>query len=127
MISILEGSRYRVEETSAAERRPLLGGWDRGVEYAAVRYEWDRTKAEANEQKHGVSFAEAASAFLDPLALAYVDPDHSIGEHRFITIGVSSRDRVLFVSPQDLDEERIRIIGARRATRREVNDYEEGA
>jgi hypothetical protein len=92
-----------------------------------VRYEWDRAKAEANHRKHGVSFAEAASVFLDPLALTYVDPDHSIGEHRFITIGVSSQERVLFVSHQDLDDELIRIISARRATRREVNGYEEGS
>lgn len=92
-----------------------------------MRYEWDRAKAEANHRKHGVSFAEAASVFLDPLALTYVDPDHSIGEHRFITIGVSSQERVLFVSHQDLDDELIRIISARRATRREVNGYEEGS
>jgi uncharacterized protein len=91
-----------------------------------VRYEWGRAKAEANQRKHGVSFAEAASVFLDPLALTYVDPDHSVGERRFITIGVSGRERVLFVSHQDLDEERIRIISARRATRREIHGYEEG-
>jgi uncharacterized protein len=91
-----------------------------------VRYEWDRAKAKANHQKHGVSFAEAASVFLDPLALTYPDPDHSLGENRFITIGLSSQERVLFASHQDLDEEHMRIISARRATRREVHDYEEG-
>lgn len=61
-------------------------------------YEWDPEKAEANLRKHGVSFEEAATVFLDPLAVTYPDPDHSDEEDRKITIGDSVKQRVLFVS-----------------------------
>ena len=50
-----------------------------------MKFEWDTAKAEANVRKHGVSFDEAGSAFLDQLALSGPDPDHSVGEHRYIT------------------------------------------
>ena len=83
-----------------------------------MTYEWDSSKADANLRKHGVSFAEAASVFLDPLALTFEDPDHSDEENREITIGVSSRERALFVS-HCLRGDRIRIISARKATPRE--------
>lgn len=58
-------------------------------------YEWDPEKAAANLSKHGISFAESTSVFLDPLASTYADPEHSIGEERFITIGQSTRGRLL--------------------------------
>lgn len=58
-------------------------------------YEWDTAKATANLRKHKVSFAEAASVFLDPLALTFDDPDHSEEENREITIGVSNKERAL--------------------------------
>lgn len=61
-------------------------------------YEWDPEKAATNLRKHKVSFAEAASVFLDPLALTFSDPDHSDEEDREITIGSSSKQRALFVS-----------------------------
>lgn len=64
-------------------------------------YEWDPTKATANLRKHKVSFAEAASVFLDPLALTFSDPENSDEEVREITIGFSSRRRALFVSHCD--------------------------
>ena len=86
-------------------------------------YEWDPTKATANFRKHKVSFAEAASVFLDPLALTFSDPDHSDEEVREITIGISSRQRALFVSHCER-EGRIRMISARRATRKERVQYE---
>jgi uncharacterized protein len=89
-----------------------------------VIYEWDPRKAEANLRKHDVSFTEAASVFLDPLALTYSDPDHSVGEMRFITFGQSTLGRLLVISHLDLGEESIRIISARRATRRERDGYE---
>ena len=85
-------------------------------------YEWDAAKASANLRKHKVSFAEAASVFLDPLALSFFDPDHSEEENREITIGISSRKRALFVSHCERDE-RIRIISARKATRKERLQY----
>ena len=86
-----------------------------------MTYEWDPAKAKANARKHHVSFEEAASIFLDHAALSFLDPDHSEVEDRFITIGRSARQRVLFVSHAER-EDRIRIISARRATRREGLD-----
>jgi hypothetical protein len=54
-----------------------------------LKFEWDDAKAQSNLAKHGVSFEEAASVFGDPLALTFPDPDHSIGEKRWLTFGVS--------------------------------------
>jgi uncharacterized protein len=88
-----------------------------------VIYEWDGAKASTNLRKHKVSFAEAASVFLDPLALSFFDPDHSDEEDREITIGISSRKRALFVSHCERGG-RIRIISARKATRKERLQYE---
>ena len=62
-----------------------------------MTYEWHGAKAVANLRKHGVSFAEAASVFLDPSAITYLDPDHSDDEDREITIGMSAGERALFV------------------------------
>ncbi len=90
-----------------------------------MTYEWDSAKAAANVEKHGVSFEEAASVFLDPAALTFSDPDHSDDEERAITIGRSARQRVLFVAHTER-EDRLRIITARRATHREQEQYEEG-
>ncbi len=87
-------------------------------------YEWDAGKAAANLRKHRVAFTEAATVFLDPLALTYQDPDHSQGEQRYITVGESSRGRVILVAHLDRGD-RIRIISARRATRREAHEYSE--
>jgi uncharacterized DUF497 family protein len=88
-----------------------------------VIYEWDATKARSNLRKHKVSFAEAASVFLDQLALSFSGPDRSDEEDREITIGISSRKRALFVSHCERGE-RIRIISARKATRKERLQYE---
>jgi hypothetical protein len=89
-----------------------------------VVYEWDAGKAAANLKKHHVGFDEAAATFLDPLAMTYPDPDHSEGERRFITIGESARGRVILVAHLDRGD-RIRIISARRATRREAHEYKD--
>ena len=88
-------------------------------------YEWDPEKAEANLRKHGVSFEEAATVFLDPLAVTYPDPDHSDEEDREITIGHSGKQRVLFVSHCQRGD-RIRLLSARKATQRERKGHEEG-
>jgi hypothetical protein len=90
-----------------------------------VIYEWDAEKAADNQRKHGVSFDEATTVFLDPLALSFDDPDHSLTERRFITIGMTTNQRVVFVSHADGDNDRIRIIGARETTSRETYDYQE--
>jgi hypothetical protein len=76
-------------------------------------------------RKHGVSFDEAGSVFLDQLAVSGPDPDHSVGESRYITFGVSSLGRLLAVS-HTYRPGAIRIISARRATRAERKIYEEG-
>ena len=85
-------------------------------------YEWDPAKAASNLRRHGVSLAEATSVFLDQAALTFDDPDHSDEEEREITIGVSARQRVLFVS-HCVRGDRIWIISARKATRRERSQY----
>jgi len=90
-----------------------------------VIYEWDPEKAKANFRKHAVSFEEAATIFLDPVAVTYPDPDHSEEERREITIGQSGRQRVVFVSHIQRGD-RLRIISARKATRRERKQHEEG-
>jgi uncharacterized DUF497 family protein len=89
-----------------------------------VTYEWDPGKAAANLRKHKVSLAEAASVFLDPLAITFSDPDHSDEEEREITIGLSTKQRVLFVSHCERGD-RIRIISARKATKKERFHYEQ--
>jgi uncharacterized DUF497 family protein len=89
-----------------------------------VVYEWDPAKAHGNLRKHGVSFEEAASIFLDPAAITFFDPDHSDDEQHEITIGRSRRRRVLFVAHCERGD-RIRIISARKATPRERRQYEE--
>ena len=88
-------------------------------------YEWDFVKAAQNERKHGVSFEEAITVFLDQLATTFDDPDHSTSERRFITIDTSTSQRLLFVAHSDIDEDRVRMISARATTRHETNEYQE--
>ena len=88
-------------------------------------FEWDTHKADTNKKKHGVSFQEAASVFADGLSVTYHDPDHSVTERRHITIGQSRMGRTLMVSHTDRGEA-VRIISARKLTRQERNQYEEG-
>ena len=88
-------------------------------------YQWDPKKASRNSAKHKVSFDEAATVFTDPFALTFDDPDHSIDERRFITIGTSDRQRILFLGHVDRGEDHIRIVHARPATRTEAHDYQE--
>ena len=88
-------------------------------------YEWDSKKAQANRLKHGVSFEEAASVFLDPRALTFGDPDHPNAEPREITIGISTSGRVLFLSHCERGEG-IWILSAGKATPKERKQYAEG-
>ena len=90
-----------------------------------VTYEWDPRKAQTNRRKHGISFEEAASVFQDARAITFDDPDHSEEEPREITIGLSTRGRVLFLSHCDRDDW-IRIISARLSTPKERKQYAEG-
>ena len=89
-------------------------------------FEWDPRKAEANAAKHGVSFDEAVTVFLDPKALDGADLQHSSAESRFLRLGRSRNGRVLMVAytfRRSGDAEAIRIISARRASRRERAAY----
>ncbi|MBN2376870.1 MAG: BrnT family toxin [Sedimentisphaerales bacterium] len=90
-----------------------------------MKFTWDSRKANSNLKKHGVSFQEAASVLGNALSITYYDPDHSMREHRFITVGMSLSGRVLMVAHTDSRDE-IRIISARKATREEQKYYEEG-
>ncbi len=87
-------------------------------------FEWDPEKETQNRRKHRVSFHEADTVFGDPLSTTFPDPDHSYEEERYITIGVSQRDRILVVAHME-EGDTIRIISARPATRRERRFYEE--
>jgi uncharacterized DUF497 family protein len=90
----------------------------------ALRFVWDESKNRANQRKHGVSFEEAQTAFLDENAKVYFDPDHSEAEDRFILLGISFRLRVVVVCHCYREEDvLIRIISARKADRREQENY----
>jgi uncharacterized protein len=89
-----------------------------------IRFEWDDAKARQNVRKHGVSFEEAQTVFLDDHAIRFYDPDHSSEEDRFIMLGMSFKLRVLVVCHcyQESDIV-IRIISARKASQQEATHY----
>jgi len=89
-----------------------------------LRFVWDPKKAVANLRKHRVSFEEAVTVFIDPLARIHDDPVHSQDEHREIIVGHSNRKRLLLVSFTERDQG-VRLISARTATRRERKENEE--
>ena len=92
-------------------------------------FEWDPFKAKENSSKHGISFERAAELFLDPLAVSALDEEHSGAEERWVTIGRDSHGRMLVLvhtfSEVLAEEWNIRIISARKATKREARQYEE--
>ena len=91
-------------------------------------FEWDENKARANLEKHKVSFDEARTIFADPLLLTFIDDFHSDKEERFISIGISERNRVLLTVHTEREEKNavivIRIISCRKATTAERERYE---
>ncbi len=87
-------------------------------------FEWDDEKARTNLQKHGIGFDEASTIFDDPLFITALDDEHSIDEERYITIGLSSKQRILMVAHTERNEN-IRIISARKATKNEEKFYAE--
>ena len=89
-----------------------------------IEFKWDKNKAATNEKKHGVSFSEATTVFGDPLELTIEDTKHSSGEYRFLSIGKSSAGNLLVVSYTEREKNLIRIISARKATRKELKYYE---
>ena len=92
-------------------------------------FEWNPSKAKSNIKKHGVSFEEAATIFLDPRAMTIYDPDHSKTEERWITFGVSKNSRLLVVchthSEEDNEMAIIRIFSSRKANKNESKQYGE--
>lgn len=97
----------------------------------SFEFEWDPVKAASNVARHDVSFHEASTVFGDPLSSTFPDPEHSLGEERFVIFGVSYRGRLLAVMYSERrwlgdNAEVIRIISAREATRSERTAYEEG-
>jgi uncharacterized DUF497 family protein len=91
-----------------------------------LSFEWDESKARSNVAKHGVNFEEAATVFADPLSLTIPDPAHSQAESRFIIIGQSHQRKLLIVVHTERGDN-IRVISARRASRRERKAYEEAS
>jgi uncharacterized DUF497 family protein len=91
----------------------------------SLAFEWDADKARKNLKKHGVSFEEASTVFADPWSSTIEDPLHSIEEDRFIILGESIRMRILVVVFTERGE-KLRLISARYASRRERKQYEEG-
>ncbi len=89
-----------------------------------MRFEWDLAKAAENLAKHGVSFEEASTVFRDTLSATGTDPDHSVGEERYVIFGVSTSGRLLVVAHTEQGDT-IRIISARAATSGERKIYEE--
>jgi len=90
-----------------------------------IEFEWDQNKAVANEKKHGVSFSEATTVFGDPLEVTIEDSEHSSGEYRFLSLGRSSAGNILVVSYTEREQKLIRIISARKATKKELEYYEQ--
>lgn len=89
-----------------------------------ITFEWDDDKAMSNERKHAVSFQEARTVFANPFAAILDDPHHSHGEKREIIIGHSAQGKLLLVSFTERPNSTIRIISARKTTRKEARDYE---
>ena len=88
-----------------------------------MQFEWDPRKAKENQKKHGVSFDEAVTVFYDPFSATFDDPDHSVEEQRYITIGFSSKPRLLVVAHTERGKD-TRIISARPATTHERKKHE---
>ena len=89
-----------------------------------IEFEWDEPKATANLKKHQISFEEAKSIFFDEFGIQFFDEDHSSGEERFLMLGMSSRAKLLIVCHCERGQGAvIRIISARKATKRESAFY----
>jgi uncharacterized protein len=95
-----------------------MSGW--------MEFEWDPNKDRRNQENHGISFEEAVTAFDDDLQIAIPDPDHSIGESQYVTMGLTTSGSLVVVVHAEYEDDRIRIISARGVTTQERRIYEEG-
>ena len=92
-----------------------------------LNFEWDEHKNEINKKKHGLSFETATEVFYDELAILFDDPDHSDDEERFLIIGMLKSSKICIVSHCYRDNDNvIRLISARMATKSEIRYYQEG-
>lgn len=91
-----------------------------------INFIWDKNKAKLNLEKHNLSFDEAATVFADPLAFVFDDEEHSKAEHRELIIEHTNKNKIILVSFTERDQH-IRIISARKATKKEKQDYEENS
>ena len=90
-----------------------------------IRFEWDFLKNIQNKKKHNILFEEAATVFYDECALLLSDPEHSVDEERFLLLGYSSMNKICIVCHCYKEDNVIRIISARKATKKEREDYNE--
>lgn len=90
-----------------------------------MKFEWDETKHQINIKKHGLTFPEASTAFGDPMALDFDDPEHSEGEYRLLLLALTATSRHVVIS-YTWDQDTIRLISARDMTKREQKIYQEG-
>ncbi len=89
-----------------------------------MKFDWDQAKGDANSKKHGVTFEEARTVFFDEFAVQFFDEDHSSEEDRFLLLGLTSDARLLLVCHCEREQgDVIRIISARKATKREAAHY----
>ncbi|HEX4481108.1 MAG TPA: BrnT family toxin [Rudaea sp.] len=88
-----------------------------------IEFRWDKSKADANLRKHGVSFEEARTVFFDDLAVQFFDDEHSADEERFLLLGMSNTAQLLLVCHCERYGGVIRLISARRATKNESAYY----
>ena len=91
----------------------------------ALEFEWDPLKSRQNVKKHGIPFREGMAAFADRFSYTISDPEHSIGERRFLLLGCGSSGELLVISHTERGD-RIRIISVRRAAKREREQYMKG-
>ena len=92
-----------------------------------IKFDWDENKNEINRRKHGITFEEACEVFYDDNAVLFDDPELSVGEERFLIIGMTGSSKICIVSHCYRDNDNIiRIISAREAVRSERKIYEEG-
>ena len=90
-------------------------------------FDWDENKNKANQNKHGMSFEEACSVFYDDRAILFDDPEHSADEDRFLLLGMSEKARICIVCHCYRESDTvIRIISARKATKKEIETYVRG-
>ncbi len=89
-----------------------------------IKFEWDENKNQINQRKHGISFEEAKTVFYDENAILFDDPEHSEDEERFLIIGITNQTKICIVSHCYRDNEnKIRLISARKATTAERKVY----